>query len=268
MEINYQIISAFSSKEHNFKGNPAAVIISDQFPEVEQMRRIAKELQQPATTFLVPEDGPGRFFVRWFAPDAEIGLCGHGSAAATAYLATANGKYPAESYELNSPEGMIKGVLNPDQTITLSLAPIELAEEIEIPLALREGLGIPLQTMYKTHNKHLIIADSQADIQSIKPDYQRLRDSDLFGYAVTAKGDEVDFVSRTFVPHTWQKEDYATGSSHAILVPYWAKILNKNHLQSLQLSERGGAFDCRMGQGKVFLTGEYTPERPGKVSLV
>src|SRR5690606_22536564 len=109
----------------------------------------------------------------------------------------------------------------------------------------------------ETGNKHLLITDRESSLRNMEPDFEWLRKSDIFGYAITAPGDQVDFVSRSLVPHVLQLEDHATGSSHAILTPYWAGKLNKQSMKSLQLSPRGGAFHCAILEGKVRLSGEY-----------
>src|SRR5690606_18814668 len=114
-----------------------------------------------------------------------------------------------------------------------------IKREIEIPEAIQKGLDIPIVAMYETDNKHLIITDRESSLRSMNPDFEVLRQSDIFGYTVTAPGNQVDFVSRSLVPHVLQLEDHATGSSHAILTPYWAENLNKDRLKSLQLSPRG-----------------------------
>jgi len=84
-----------------------------------------------------------------------------------------------------------------------------------------------------------------------------LRTSEIFGYAVTALGDESDFVSRTLVPHVHQLEDPATGSSHAALAPFWSKRLNKSKMTAYQLSSRGGKFNIRLENNLVNLSGEF-----------
>jgi predicted PhzF superfamily epimerase YddE/YHI9 len=101
----------------------------------------------------------------------------------------------------------------------------------------------------------------------MKPDFDWLRKSKIFGYAVSAPGDQVDFVSRTLVPHVLQLEDHATGSSHAILVPYWAEKFGKPKMQSLQLSPRGGAFNCELNGNKVLLSGQYEILDHGNISI-
>jgi len=266
MRIDYQIISVFSSKKLGFTGNPAAVILLDSFPSREVMQETARELGQPASTFIVRREGANSYNILWFAPDAEIGLCGHGTAAATVFLGL---QKPGEGeFKFHYPEGELIGKLNDDQTVTISADAIPVQEELrEIPEALKEGLNIPIKAIYKTSNKHILLTDCEDSVRNMDPDFSRLRDCEIFGYAVTAKGDKVDFVSRTLVPHTKQLEDFATGSSHAMLVPFWSKKLNKKVFNSLQLSERGGAFKCALNNGVVELSGEFLVEKEGRTEV-
>ncbi|MGB0178260.1 MAG: PhzF family phenazine biosynthesis protein, partial [Owenweeksia sp.] len=92
-------------------------------------------------------------------------------------------------------------------------------------------------------------------------------ESEVFGYVVTAAGNKVDFVSRTLVPHVQQLEDPATGSSHALLTPFWAKRLGKNTLYAHQLSSRGGAFNCTYNDEKVQLNGRFSILATGHFKL-
>lgn len=78
MEIATFHIDTFT--ESLFAGNPATVCVLERWLPEELLTKIARENNQPATAFLVP-DGPD-FAVRWFHPDYEIPLCGHGTLAA------------------------------------------------------------------------------------------------------------------------------------------------------------------------------------------
>ena len=62
----------------------------------------------------------------------------------------------------------------------------------------------------------------------------------IFDVVVTARSEEFDFASRYFWPANGGIEDPVTGSIHAGLAPYWAKILNKQKLVALQASSRSG----------------------------
>ncbi|EON79032.1 putative isomerase yddE, PhzC-PhzF family [Lunatimonas lonarensis] len=257
---NIPVYAVFTDPLRGFKGNPAAVVESETPIPAADMQQLAALLGQPATTFLVRSvDNPSRFDVRWFAPDEEIGLCGHGAAAAGAYLGQ---KYAGlNRFELVYGSGEMEVRFQQPGMVSLLLQAIPIKQEIPVPRAIKEGLGIPILAMYETGNKHLIRTDLEESVRTMVPDFERLRDADLFGYAVTAPGIEVDFVSRTLVPHVQQLEDYATGSSHAMLASYWGKQLNKSSLLAHQLSSRGGAFRIQLTDNTVELTGHFLIER-------
>jgi predicted PhzF superfamily epimerase YddE/YHI9 len=96
------------------------------------------------------------------------------------------------------------------------------------------------------------------------PDLEKIAKLKGRGIIVTAKGDEVDFVSRFFAPQSGINEDPVTGSAHTTLTPYWAKQLGKNELSAIQLSERKGYLTCKYlndrveisGQAKLYLKGQ------------
>ena len=82
----FSLIEVFNAPALQFKGNTAAVVWLDQPLKEEEMQTIATDFNQPATTFLWPSSRINAYHVRWFAPDEEIGLCGHGSLAAIVFL--------------------------------------------------------------------------------------------------------------------------------------------------------------------------------------
>ncbi|NHE59620.1 PhzF family phenazine biosynthesis protein [Cyclobacterium plantarum] len=250
------VIAVFTAPELGFRGNPAAVVRSPTALNEKEMQEQASGIGMPATSFLF-QDIQGKYHVRWFAPDEEIGLCGHGAAAAGIFLALKNA---TGEVELHFQGGVIVVKVAGDR-FSLHLEAIPVLERINPPQAILDGLGIPVLEMYKTANKHLIITDTEAAVAQMRPDFVRLRQSDIFGYAISAKGDQVDFVSRTLVPHVQQLEDHATGSSHALLVPYWSEKLNKKNMTAHQLSPRGGRFFVEMAEEEVILTGTYEIEK-------
>ena len=248
---NFAIISAFSDIDHGLLGNNAAIVYSDKVLPYNQRQAIAVELQQPATTFLNPIKN-GHFEVSWFAPDAEIDLCGHGSLAAAAYL---NNFHQINKATLHYEGGHLK--IGYDQgSHFLWIDPIEVIDHCKAPLGLAEGLGLEIHDYFTTSNKHIVVVKSEDVLAAMKPDFQSLANLEPFGYAVTAPGKEVDFVSRTLVPKVQQLEDHATGSSHAVLAPFWAERLLKDQMSSLQLSPRGGAFQSEIHLNKVLLKGQ------------
>ena len=248
----YQV---FSDEKENLHGNTSAVILPDYQLSDLQMQRIAEDFCQPATTFLLSRGTENEYEVRWFAPDSEIDLCGHGSMAAIAFLADylqSNGPF-----QLHSRGGVITGEKTKEHTASISINVIPVVRELKIPDSLKDGFGAEIQGYFETANKNIVLLKTEEEVKNLKPDFAALRKSETFAYVVTALGNQVDFVSRTFVPHVRQLEDPATGSAHAVLSPFWAEKTGKSLMQAIQLSSRGGKFHCELSNNTVVLSGEY-----------
>lgn len=251
---SFSLIAVFTDPARQFKGNVAAVVMGESPYSDAAMQSLAADLNQPATSFLWPAEKENQYHVRWFAPDEEIGLCGHGSLAAIVYLAQQSGK--GEPFTLLYPNGQITGRRNTEGTCSITLSAIPVLPPEPIPDLLPKALGIPVLSVFPTGNKSIVLVEKQQDVQRMEPDFALLRQLPTLGYAVTAPGEEADFVSRTLVPHFRQLEDAATGSSHATLAPFWAQRLNKDHLVAYQLSLRGGKLACEVIGDKVLLRGD------------
>ena len=85
------------------------------------------------------------------------------------------------------------------------------------------------------------------------------------GFIVTAEGNEFDFVSRFFAPELGVPEDPVTGSSHCVLIPYWAKRLQKTSLVARQLSKRGGTLFCQLAGNRVRIAGRAALYLKGEI---
>lgn len=250
------LISVFTDPARNFRGNVAAVVVGEGAYADSAMQRLAADLNQPATSFLWPAGTENHYHVRWFAPDAEIDVCGHGSLAAIAYLAQQSGK--GDTFTLLYRTGQISGRRNTEGNCSISLAAVPVLHPEPVPDLLPKALGIPVISFFRTTSKAIVLVDKQQEVQRMEPDFALLRQLPTLGYAVTAPGEEVDFVSRTLIPHYRQLEDPATGSSHAALAPFWASRMNKNQLVAHQLSSRGGKFMCEVNGDQVILRGAHT----------
>lgn len=80
-------IAAFSDGDTG--GNPAGVMIADEFPSDSEMQRIAAEVGFSETVFAVPAGTGWR--VRYFSPESEVPFCGHATIALGAALALRHG---------------------------------------------------------------------------------------------------------------------------------------------------------------------------------
>jgi predicted PhzF superfamily epimerase YddE/YHI9 len=113
---------------------------------------------------------------------------------------------------------------------------------------------------------YLAIFSSEDDIISLRPNLEVVKRLDLRGVIITARGREVDFVSRFFAPKFGIDEDPVTGSAHCTLAPYWAERLNKARMTARQLSKRGGELVCEVRGDRVALTGRAVTYLEGRIS--
>jgi predicted PhzF superfamily epimerase YddE/YHI9 len=103
-------------------------------------------------------------------------------------------------------------------------------------------------------------------VAALKPDLPAVAALKLDGVFVTAPGrDGIDYVSRYFAPAAGIPEDPATGSSHCILMPYWAERLGRKRLRARQISRRVGEFDCELVRDRVKIGGRGVCNMRGSI---
>ena len=66
--------------------------------------------------------------------------------------------------------------------------------------SLIDSIGLKPIEVYKGKTDYLLIYDSQQEIESLKPNFNLLSASNSRGVIVSARGQDVDFVSRFFAP--------------------------------------------------------------------
>jgi len=246
----YQI-DAFTDQV--FRGNPAAVCPLDAWLPDHLLLSIAEENNLSETAFFVPEaDG---FRLRWFAPAAEVKLCGHATLASAHVLFEYMG-YNQPEIRFHTRSGLLTVTRSEDG---LSMVfPADEPEPCEAPPALVVGLSRlgrkPSATLAAMD--YIAVYESEEEVRSLMPDLAQLSALDLRGVIATAPGRGVDFVSRFFAPKFRIPEDPVTGSAHCQLVPYWAARLGRSTLTARQLSARGGYLRCELLGAQVVLTGK------------
>ena len=256
MKIKIYQIDAFADKI--FSGNPAAVCPLNEWLPDELLQNIAMENNLAETAFYVNESEGLR--IRWFTPTIEVDLCGHATLA-TAFVLFYHENYSGEKIVFNSRSGPLT-ITKSDEVLTLNFPVDTLVEVNSIP-ELEQGLGVkPLKT-FKGKTDYMLVFENEDQIKNMNPDFKLIGTVNTRGIIVTAKGDNVDFVSRFFGPQSGMDEDPVTGSAHTSLSPYWAKVLNKTEFTALQLSKRLGKLKCKLlgdrveisGTAKLFLVG-------------
>jgi PhzF family phenazine biosynthesis protein len=247
-----------------FGGNPAAVCPLQDWLSDELMQKIAIENNLSETAYLVKDNNDYR--IRWFTPGTEVKLCGHATLAAAHILFTLLG-HSGNTITFHSKSGPLKVTKLDNGKLMLDF-PSNIPELVnEVPAGIFESLGIEPAPFFKTSFDYMVVLPSQKMIEDLAPDFKQLAQTPCRGVIVTAKGDDADFVSRCFYPQSGIDEDPVTGSAHTIMVPYWAKQLNKKILKAIQLSKRRGHLDCELAGDRVLMSGNTVTYLRGEIEV-
>ena len=259
MKIKQYQVDAFSTQI--FSGNPAAVCPLDHWLDDELLQAIAAENNLSETAFFVPTELG--FQLRWFTPLAEVNLCGHATLAA-AHVLFEILDYPRTNIAFSTRSGILN--VTRDGSMLRMDFPAVPAQPCAAPAALLAGLGVHGAAILAADDYFVVVAD-EATVRSIQPDFGKLAELDLRGVCVTARGDNVDFVSRFFAPKLGIPEDPVTGSAHCTLTPYWAEKLGHSKLQARQISKRGGDIQCELNGDRVTLAAYAVTFMHGEILL-
>jgi PhzF family phenazine biosynthesis protein len=261
MQLPIFQVDAFTDKI--FGGNPAAVCPLEHWLSDNVMQNIAKENSVAETAFFIPLiDG---FEIRWFTPEIEMDLCGHATLA-TAHVITKHLNYTPLSIKFQSRSGELMVIVE-NELLTLNF-PSRKPEPSDIPQIIFDAMQVKPVEVLKSRD-YMLVYETEEIIRRIEPNQSILNQINLDpgGVVITAKGDEVDFVSRYFTPQASIFEDPVTGSAHCSLIPYWSERLGKETLLALQLSPRGGKLICKNLGERVLISGEAVTYLEGSITI-
>lgn len=259
MKLTLYQIDAFADK--CFKGNPAAICPLENWLPDELMQSIAAENNLSETAFFVPtEQG---YHIRWFTPTREVDLCGHATLAA-AYVVFNTAGSTGNDVTFESRSGPLSVKRNSDW-LEMDF-PAQPARECDIPEPIRRAFHtIPIACLRA--EDYLVVFDHEQDILAADPEPRLLKELDLRGVAITAPGDDYDFVTRFFAPRYGIEEDPVTGSAFTQLVPYWSNVLGKKRLVAKQVSRRTGEIRCEYEGDRVKIAGQAVKYMKGTIEV-
>lgn len=245
-------VDAFTDKP--FTGNPAAVCMLSEPADDRWMQQVATEMNLSETAFLVEQnDG---FQLRWFTPAVEVELCGHATLA-SAHILWEQGVLASDSpARFHTRSGLLSAV-HKGAWIEMDF-PAEPETQAEFPEDIIEAFGVQARYVGKNRFDFLLEFESAETIRKMTPNFSLLNPVSSRGFIVTSPSDsdQYDFISRFFAPAAGINEDPVTGSAHCCLGVYWAKKLGTNELIGYQASKRGGVVKVRVGDGRVYLSGQ------------
>jgi len=250
MPLSVFHVDAFTAER--FRGNPAAVCPLTGWLDDDLLQAVAAENNLSETAYFVPRGDC--YELRWFTPRCEAKLCGHATLA-SAFVVMRILESESDSVRFQTRFSGPLTVSRIGDMLAMdfpALAPWTCATP---PAALIEGLGKAPDAVVQIEDDYFAIYDSQEEVRRIRPDFRLLEKLHPAGVAITAPGDDADFVSRFFAPSYGVPEDPVTGSTHCSLAPYWGKRLGKTSLHARQISERGGELWCEIKGERVILKG-------------
>jgi PhzF family phenazine biosynthesis protein len=262
------LVDAFASRP--FAGNPAGVVFTDGEAALTWMQDVAAEMNCSETAFVSPLAGDSRYRLRWFAPRAEVEICGHATLAA-AHVLWAERGVQASPLEFETKGGLLRAgqrgrliVLDFPETPIVASASVDGLEAV-----VDSGTLIGLTGSSNWREKNALIAvSSAAELRGLTPNLGALAQLPIGGLIVTSPSDVdgIDFMSRYFAPLVGIDEDPVCGSAHCTLGPYWAERLGRAELCAYQASERGGELELTVAAGRVRMAGHAFTTLCGRIT--
>jgi predicted PhzF superfamily epimerase YddE/YHI9 len=249
--LRFVQVDAFADRA--FAGNPAAVMLLDEWLDDATLQAIAAENNLAETAFLVrATGGEADYALRWFTPVIEVALCGHATLASGHVLLADDPTRAAVRFATRT-SGVLE-VRRADEGYGLDL-PALPAMPRSLPDLVGLVGGAPIATLWRDGGYAVLIYSDEQDIRALRPDFATLAQGENLLIVATAPGSDYDIVSRAFAPAAGIDEDSVTGTAHAVIAPYWAARLGRRRITALQASSRGGRLVCTLAGDRVILEG-------------
>jgi len=259
MKLPLYQVDAFTRRM--FGGNPAAVVLLDDWLPDETLQAIAAENNLAETAFVIPRSEVSP--LRWFTPGMEVDLCGHATLA-TAYVLFRH-RFPSLNRIMFSTRSGNLIVARDGDLLSMDF-PSRPGRAVEITDQIVSAVGMRPREALLARDL-LVILEREEEVRALRPDFERIALLEAFALIISAPGNTVDFVSRFFAPRAGVPEDPVTGSAHCTLVPYWAARLGKHKLVAKQLSARGGDLSCELRGDRVLISGNAVEYLRGEIDV-
>ena len=265
-QLEIQLYDAFAAAP--LAGNPAAVVLLQEWLPDEQLASVAGELN--AWTAFARRDDETRWRVRIFTipPIVETALCGHG------LLATARCLFDgpaagADELTLATRDGDVRArplpggaALDfPTIRVVAATAPPDLATALGgRPLGWwRRAEGYPAW---------LALFATAGELAALPLDAWALRKFESLVLATaTDESGVAEIASRLFQPMKSLIEDPAGGTQHALAAPFWAARLGRQRIACRSASPRGGRCVCEVMGERVVIEAPVTHAMTARLHL-
>lgn len=219
-------------------GNPCPVVLDANSLTAEQMRSLAATWNQESVFVRDLDSSENRVRIRFFVPNHEMEMCGHGTIACIAVLVerglldpgeirveTELGPIAAYCEERDGTHHIAVDQFQP--TFADTNPPIaDVAAVLNIPVdEIATELG-PIRSVSTSRHKLLVPIQNTAVLNDLSPDFEALWDicdkyetTGFYPFAIS-EDDEIDIEARQFPSRAGYVEDPATGVAACALAAY------------------------------------------------
>ncbi|KGK87497.1 PhzF family phenazine biosynthesis isomerase [Clostridium sp. HMP27] len=267
--IKVFLVKSFTSSENG--GNPAGVVINNGLKD-EEMQSIAKEVGFSETTFISKIDCKN-FELKYFTPEVETNLCGHGTIAAFHCMQVLNEVEESEVY-MHTKAGKLKVFINNSKIYMEQSKPfmndicIEesiIFEALNIPYENKEE-NLPIKVVSVGTPKIIIPLKNRDMLFDIKPDFEKLKEISRitnskgfypFTFDVLDKNNLIH--ARQFNPLFGIPEDPITGVAAGALGIYLSKFYDEEievfSVEQGYILDKPGIVDVKIEEGISYIGG-------------
>ncbi|WP_410511949.1 PhzF family isomerase [Paenibacillus sp. BR2-3] len=239
-----QIYQVDSFTTEKLKGNPAGVVLDADGLSEQEMLRIARELNNSETAFILPPDGPDHEVrIRYFTPKTEVPVCGHATIAAH-YVRAIENKLKEGTVVQKISIGILPvAIVNEgsDYSVVMTQGKIEFSQPFSInerekiikALGLKEEeleKRCPVQIVSTGHSKVIIGIKTRSTLNNLVPDMRTLAEiskeigcNGYFVFTLESESKNVLSHGRMFAPAIGIDEDPVTGNANGPLGAYLVK---------------------------------------------
>ncbi|ABR35617.1 PhzF family isomerase [Clostridium beijerinckii] len=241
MARKYNLYQVDSFTKEKFTGNPAGVISNADGLTDYEMQKIARELNNSETAFILSSNSSEYDVqVRFFTPTSEVPICGHATIAAHYVRAIENELETSRIYHKTGagilPVDIIKE--NNDYKIIMTQGKIEFREiidginkeELLKVLKIKESDLLDdykIQIVSTGHSKVMIGIKSIETLNTLQPDYNALsklseviKCNGYYIFTTDSKESDILIHGRMFAPSIGINEDPVTGNANGPLGVY------------------------------------------------
>ena len=252
------LVDAFTDEPT--RGNGAGVVPDAEGLSASQMQRIADELGQSETAFLLPSGSADRR-VRYFTPEQEVDLCGHATVASHAHL-HADGVIDTGTHSLETAAGTIEVSVESDGTVWMTqdapavekvdLDYAEVGEALGVdPARLRDvGADLPL-AVASTGLRFLVVpanfldavGNAAPEMNAVTTLCDRVDATGVYLFTFDALTAAATLHGRMFAPGTGVPEDPVTGTASGAVGAYLRRFEAFDSLPEEMVFEQGHYLD-------------------------